>query len=74
MYRPRLYGGDIPEKTINKIKQIQLWWRNLKIKKKVKVKRSKSLKKSLKGYEMITFSHMKKNRKKVKPRKKLIWY
>ena len=74
MYRPRLYGGNIPKKTINKIKQIQIWWKNLKTKKKAIVKRGKSLKKGLKGYEMVTFSHMKKKRKKVKPRKKLIWY
>ena len=73
-YPLRLYGENIPEKTINKIKQIQLWWRNSKKKKGIKLQKHKSLKRILKGYEMVTFSYMKKKRKKVKPRKKLIWY
>tara|TARA_B100000902_G_C26916134_1_gene719341 strand:- start:57 stop:656 length:600 start_codon:yes stop_codon:yes gene_type:complete len=73
MYRPRLYGGNIPEKTINKIKHIQLWWRNLKTKKREIIKKKKALRKYLNGYEMTTYTFMKKRRKKVKEKRKLIW-
>ena len=34
MYRPRLYGGAIALSTHINATQIQLWWRNLKTKKK----------------------------------------
>ena len=73
IYRPRLYGGDIPEPTIKKIQEIQLWWRNLKTKKKPIIKK-RYLRKNLKGYEMSTYTFMKKCRKKVKVKRKLIWY
>ena len=72
-YPLRLYGENIPEKTINKIKHIQLWWRNLKTKKREIIKKKKALRKYLKGYEMTTYTFMKKRRKKVKEKRKLIW-
>ena len=79
MYPLRLYGENIPEKTINKIKHIQLWWRNLKTKKREIIKKKKPLRKYLpilicyRGYEMTTYTFMKKRRKKVKEKRKLIW-
>jgi len=73
MYRPRLYGGDIPQSTHINATQIQLWWRNLKTKKPI-IKKRKSLRKRLKGYELTTFSFMKKCRKKKKRKERNFWY
>ena len=63
MYRPRLYGGEIPLLTHATATRIQLWWRNLKNKKKPIIKKKKYLRKSFKSYELMTFSFMKKCRK-----------
>ena len=74
IYRPRLYGGNIPQSTHINATQIQLWWRNLKTKKKPIIKKRKSLRKGLKGYELTTFSFMKKCRKKKKIKERNFWY
>ena len=71
--RPRLYGGNIPKTTHNTVRKIQLWWRNLKVKKREIIKKKKPLGKYLNGYEMTTYTFMKKRRKKVKEKRKLIW-
>ena len=73
MYRPRLYGGDIPQTIHTTATRIQLWWRNLKTKKPI-IKKKKYLRKGLKGYEMTTFTFMKKCRNKKMNRKNKFWY
>ena len=88
-YPPRLYGSNIPDKTINKINKIQIWWREIRVKKYKKKSFSDVYKlldefniiigktrsrQSLKGYEMKTFSSIKKKRKKFTKVKKIIWY
>jgi len=72
MYIPRLYGGDIPQSTHTHATEIQSWWRNLK---SVEIiKKRKPLRKYLKGYEILTYTFMKKRRKKVRVERKLIWH
>ena len=79
-YPIRTYGGNIPETTHNIVKKIQIWWRNNKKNKKIKIKNNKKIKiknnknlKKRKNYENYTISFKIKCKNRKKRKKCFIW-